>query len=527
MAGASIRLLPTPDAALAFLRERGVSRLAADSRALQAGQGYLAWPGYARDPRAHVVAALAAGAGAVLVDAHGLDAWAAAGWDATRVAALPGLKAAAGPLADALLGQPSAALDVVAITGTNGKTSSAWWTAQLLSALGRPCGLIGTLGAGQPFDAAGALRTSVEPTGFTTPDPVRLQAALRGFADDGCRACAIEASSIGLDERRLDGLRIAVAAFTNFTRDHLDYHGSMDAYWAAKRRLFDWPGLRAAVVHVGDEQGHALAAELAAGPAATALDLWTVAVADSSQADAGQARLSARALQQGGDGLRFTLAERTPAGWVSVPVQTGLVGRFNVANLLGVVASARALGLPLEAAAEVCARLAPVPGRMQPVRLASGQAGQPLPLAIVDYAHTPDALEQALRALRPLAQARGGRLWCVFGCGGNRDATKRPLMGAIAHQQADRVVLTSDNPRDEAPCFILSQILAGIAGGRDEVDVIDDRAQAIAHALAQAAPADVVLIAGKGHETTQETAGVKQPFSDLDQALAALQRRAA
>lgn len=514
----TMRILGSRDEALAFLRERGVTALAADSRALTAGQGYVAWPGYASDARVHVAGALAAGAAAVLVDADGLAAWQGAGWDGQRVAALPGLKAAAGPLADALLGQPSAAMDVVAVTGTNGKTSSAWWTAQLLSALGRPCGLIGTLGAGQPFDADGRLRAAVEPTGFTTPDPVRLHSALRGFADAGCTACAIEASSIGLDEHRLDGLRIAVASFTNFTRDHLDYHGSMDAYWAAKRRLFDWPGLRAAVVHVGDERGHALAAELGS----SALDLWTVAVEGG---DDGEARLSARALQHGGEGLAFVLAERTASGMDEIPVQTALVGRYNVANLLGVIASARALGLPLADAAAVCARLEPVPGRMQPVRLAGND--QPLPLAIVDYAHTPDALDQALRALRPLAAARGGRLWCVFGCGGNRDATKRPLMGAIAHEQADRVVLTSDNPRDEEPCFILSQILAGICGGRDEVDVIDDRAAALAHALAQAAPEDVVLIAGKGHETTQEAAGVKQPFSDVEHAQAALRRRAA
>lgn len=518
----SLRILGGRDQALAFLRERGVTVLAADSRALTAGQGYVAWPGYASDPRAHVAGALAAGAAAVLVDAEGLHAWQGAGWDAERVAALPGLKAAAGPLADALLGQPSAAMDVVAVTGTNGKTSSAWWTAQLLSALGRPCGLIGTLGAGQPFDAQGHLRTAVAPTGFTTPDPVRLHAALRSFADAGCTACAIEASSIGLDEHRLDGLRIAVASFTNFTRDHLDYHGSMEAYWAAKRRLFDWPGLRAAVVNIGDERGHALAAELGA----SALDLWTVAVAEGGTGSAQlEARLSAVALRQGGDGLAFVLAERTASGVDELPVQTALVGHYNVANLLGVIASARALGLPLADAAAVCARLEPVPGRMQPVRLAADD--RPLPLAIVDYAHTPDALDQALRALRPLATARGGRLWCIFGCGGNRDATKRPLMGAIAHEQADRVVLTSDNPRDEEPCFILSQILAGICGGRDEVDVIDDRAEAIAHALQQAAPEDVVLIAGKGHETTQEAAGIKQPFSDAEHAQAALRRRAA
>jgi UDP-N-acetylmuramoyl-L-alanyl-D-glutamate--2,6-diaminopimelate ligase len=314
----------------------------------------------------------------------------------------------------------------------------------------------------------------------------------------------MEASSIGLVDHRLTGTRIAVAQFTNFTRDHLDYHGDMPTYWAAKRTLFGWPGLRAAVINIDDEQGAALAGDLAAN--VDPLALWTYSLRDA-------ARLSARNLRYEGDHQAFELVEET----TSLPVRCHLIGRYNVSNLLAVIGALRALGFDLARAATVIPALSPVPGRMQQV---SG-AGR-VPIVVVDYAHTPDALEQALHALRPLADARGGKLWCVFGCGGNRDATKRPLMGAIAHRCADHVVLTSDNPRNEPPGVILSQIMAGIPGTGD-VDVIEDRRIAIHEAVERAGTNDVVLLAGKGHEETQEVAGVKRPFSDVavaEQALA-------
>ncbi|CAD5370533.1 UDP-N-acetylmuramoyl-L-alanyl-D-glutamate:meso-diaminopimelate ligase [Rubrivivax sp. A210] len=487
--------------AVLWLRGRVKGRLCMDSRAVQPGDGFIAWPGHAVDGRAFVAAALAAGAAACLVEAEGAAAFALG--DDERVAILPGLKAASGAIASAWFGEPGRALDVVAITGTNGKTSSAWWVAQALSALGRRGGVIGTLGVGEPpragaDDGAGA----IQPTGLTTPDPLTLHATLRRFADEGYAACAIEASSIGLVEHRLDALAIDVAVFTNFTRDHLDFHGSMEAYWAAKRMLFGWPGLRAAVVNVDDAQGERLAQELAGG----ALDLWSVS-------RHGPARLQARALGYDGGGLAFEVSE----GGATVALRSALIGDYNASNLLGVLGALRALGLPLAAAAGAMAALSPVPGRLQRV------AGREVEV-VVDYAHTPDALEKALQALRPLASARGGRLWCVFGCGGNRDATKRPLMGAIAKRDADRVVLTSDNPRQEAPGLILAQILAGVTG-HDEVAVIEDRRAAIRSAVVGAAPGDVVLLAGKGHEDYQEVAGVKRPFSDAQEAAAALRER--
>jgi len=497
----ALTVLHSTVATVQWLRAGGARVLATDSRRVRAGDAFLAWRGARDDGRRHVADALAAGAACCLVDGDGADAFA---FDERRVACVAQLKASAGTIADAWYGHPSRRLDVVAVTGTNGKTSVAWWTAQALTSLGRRCGVIGTLGVGEPPRAgeAGALQA----TGLTTPDAVMLQATLADFVARGLAACTMEASSIGLVDHRLTGTRIAVAQFTNFTRDHLDYHGDMPAYWAAKRTLFGWPGLRAAVINVDDEQGAALADDLAA--AGSPPELWTYSLREG-------ARLAALNLRYEGDGLAFDLIE----GGTTLPVRCHLIGRYNASNLLAVIGALRALGSDLAQAAQVIPALSPVPGRMQQVHAAAG-----VPIVVVDYAHTPDALEQALHALRPLAQARGGRLWCVFGCGGNRDATKRPLMGAIAHQSADHVVLTSDNPRDEPPALILSQILAGIADASG-VDVIEDRRAAIHEAVERAGARDVVLLAGKGHEETQEVAGVKRPFSDVAVATQALALR--
>lgn len=481
--------LKSPEAAARWLSSWVTGTLRTDSRLVQPGDAFIAWPGYANDGRRFVQQALDAGASTCLVELDGVEAF---GFEDARVATLPDLKAVTGDIAHAYFEHPSQRLKLVATTGTNGKTSTAWWTAQALTRLGQRCGVMGTLGVGEP----GAVRA----TGLTTPDPVTLHAAFRGFVDQGFAACALEASSIGIVEHRLDAAEIDVALFSNFTRDHLDYHGTMAAYWEAKRRLFAWPGLKAAVINVDDEQGARLAAE------PLALDVWTYAVN-------GAARLVARDVRYVDGGLAFTLHE----GDAAVEVRSTLIGEYNVHNLLAVLGGLRALGVALADAAAVVPALTPVPGRMQRV------PGEDVEV-VVDYAHTPDALEKVLQALRPLAAARGGRLWCVFGCGGNRDATKRPLMGAIAARLADRVVATSDNPRDEAPCFILSQILAGVTG-HDEVDVIEDRHEAIAYAVANAAPGDVVLLAGKGHEDYQEIKGVRRPFSDETEARAALARR--
>jgi UDP-N-acetylmuramoyl-L-alanyl-D-glutamate--2,6-diaminopimelate ligase len=496
-----VTALRSADAAARWLRSWVTGTVTTDSRRVRAGDGFIAWPGAASDGRRFVAGALKAGATTCLVEREGLEAF---DFDDARIASLPGLKGATGPIADAFFEQPSRSLEVVATTGTNGKTSTAWWTAQALTLLGRRCAVVGTLGIGVPPLPGRAAQ--IEFTGLTTPDPVMLHAALRLFADGGFTACAIEASSIGIAEQRLAALRIAVALFTNFTRDHIDYHGTMDAYWAAKRRLFSGPGLRAAVLNIDDERGAALARELHGGT----LDVWTY----STQADA---RLRALRLGYIDGGLAFALHE----GDQTVPVRSTLIGDYNASNLLAVIGGLRALGVPLADAAAVVPQLTPVPGRMQRVG-----AGSAAPEVVVDYAHTPDALEKVLRALRTLATARSGRLVCVFGCGGNRDASKRPLMGAIAARDADAVVVTSDNPRAEPPAAILAEIAAGIAQ-REGVELIEDRRAAIAQAVAQAGANDVLLIAGKGHEDYQEIAGIRQPFSDVAEASAALARRLA
>ena len=490
--------LQSPEQAAQWLRAQGSGALVADSRRVSAGDGFIAWPGAVNDARAFVAGAFGQGAQACLIEREGAEEFQFP--DNPHLACYRGLKQATGPIADAYYEHPSRQLDVLAVTGTNGKTSSAWWLAQSLGRLprARPCGLIGTLGVGTPGH--------MTLTGLTTPDPVLLQQTLRRFADQGFVACAIEASSIGLAERRLTGTQIRVAVFTNFTQDHLDYHGSMAAYWQAKRELFDWSDLAAAVVNVDDERGAELAAELRNRPE---LDLWTVSMREP-------ARLSARALDPGQSGLSFEVAE----GAASHRLQTGLIGQYNVSNLLGVLATLRALDIPLEEAVSACAALEPVPGRMECI----GQNGQPL--VAVDYAHTPDALDQALRALRPLAERRGGQLWCVFGCGGERDASKRPLMAAVAEKTADRVLVTSDNPRGEKPEHIISQILRGFTQPQAAA-VQADRAAAIAQAVAQADARDVLLIAGKGHEDYQEAAGVRTPFDDRVHARAQLALRAA
>ena len=495
--------LASTESALAWLAQRDVRALTTDSRRVGAGDAFIAWPGYGVDGRQFVPQALAAGARACIVEADGAEAFGFANDGDAHVAALSQLKARTGELASGFMGEPSAKLDVVAVTGTNGKTSTTWWVAQALSALGRRCGVIGTLGVGEPPSAAQA--SAITFTGMTTPDPVTVQAGFKRFVDAGLSACAIEATSIGIEEHRLNGAQIDVALFTNFTLDHLDYHGSMDAYWQAKTKLFAWPGLRAAVVNIDDAQGAALVPSLSA-----ALDVWTY----STTRDA---RLRATDIRYDDGGLRFTLNE----GGAQVDVRTRLIGDYNVANLLATLGGLRALGVSLVDAARICTGLTPVPGRMDRVPSATTA-----PQVVVDYAHTPDALEKALLALQPFAAQRGGALWCVFGCGGNRDQGKRPLMGALAQRLAQQVVITSDNPRNEAPGFILLQIVAGLAGSQERVKVIEDRRAAIAHALRHADARDVILIAGKGHEDYQEIHGVKHHFSDLEEAAAALAQRA-
>jgi len=487
-------LLRSPEQALDWLRQRGAKGLHADSRRLSAGEAFLAWPGAARDGRLFVPAALQAGACACLIEDEGSQSVGLDLEDA-RIARYRGLKALASEFAAAFFAYPSSKLQVLAVTGTNGKTSTAWWLAQALSAAGRPCALVGTLGLGAP----GQLQAQ----GLTTPDPVLLQQHLRQWVNQGRQACALEASSIGLAELRLEGLHIHTALLTNFTQDHLDYHGTMQAYWQAKARLFDWPGLRAAVLNIDDPKGGELAGQLAGRPG---LDVWTVSLQ-------GPARLRAQGWRAADGGTEFEVCEAEQVRSVFVPA----LGQYNISNMLGVIAGLRSVGLSLDQAVQACVGLSPVPGRMESI----GGTGEPM--VVVDYAHTPDALEQVLRALGPVAKGRGGSLWVVIGCGGDRDRLKRPLMAEVASRHAHHRIFTSDNPRHEAPAAILQDMIAGLGAGHAVLE--EDRQRAIELAVTQAKAADVVLVAGKGHEDYQEVAGQRRPFSDREVAHHALALR--
>jgi UDP-N-acetylmuramoyl-L-alanyl-D-glutamate--2,6-diaminopimelate ligase len=472
--------------------------LRADSRHIAPGDIFFALPGERTDGRRFINAAIELGAAAVLCETG-----AAPATDGTvPVIEVPALRRHAGALADALLGQPSAHLHVIGITGTNGKTSVSQWIAQALRALGRECGVIGTLGSGLP----GHLTESAN----TTPDVVAVHQALADLRRAGATACAMEVSSIGLHQRRIDGVRLHTAVFTNLTRDHLDYHKDMQHYAEAKAALFAHPGLQAAVINTDDSFGRTLAQQCAPRLAVTSC-------AFDHAAPAGTTGLRSRHTDLS-HGVSFDLVRESDQA--SVPVGTALIGRFNVQNLMAVAGSLLHAGVPLEDAARALAGLTPPPGRMQ------GIGGQHAPLLIIDYAHTPDALEQALLALQPVAAARGGRLVCLFGCGGERDTGKRPLMGAVACERAHQVWLTSDNPRGEDPDTILDDIMRGAAEGR-RVHRVTDRAEAIRQAVGEACTADVILLAGKGHEHYQEREGRRTPWSDVEQAQAALAARGA
>jgi UDP-N-acetylmuramoyl-L-alanyl-D-glutamate--2,6-diaminopimelate ligase len=486
-------------------------QLASDSRRIKPGDVFFAYPGDAGDGRNYIEQAIGQGAGAVVYDPEGFS------WKPQwQVANLPvaNLKRAAGPIAHAAYGNPDAGMFTVGITGTNGKTSTAVWLGHALSRAGDTAAVIGTLGVGLFHGAAhGRAEPEFTATGYTTPDQVLLARTLDECRAAGARALAIEVSSIGLEQGRVAGMHFDVAVFTNLTRDHLDFHGSMEAYAAAKEKLFAWPGLKAAVINLDDPAGARMAARV---QGARVIGYTLKAESDVAGQEAqlrGIAILRASQVRSRSAGTEFHL--ESPYG--SAQVKTRLVGAFNVSNALGVLGALLAKGMPLRAAIDAIEALAPAPGRMQLV------GGNDAPMVVIDYAHTPDALEKTLEALRPVATDRGGQLWCVFGCGGDRDPGKRPQMGRIA-QAADHVLVTSDNPRSEDPHAIIAQIVAGMDPSRP-AQAIEDRAAAILSAVKHAAKNDVILVAGKGHEPYQEIKGKKLPFSDADHAQLALTAR--
>ncbi|WP_300620515.1 UDP-N-acetylmuramoyl-L-alanyl-D-glutamate--2,6-diaminopimelate ligase [Dokdonella sp.] len=474
-----------------------VHGLALDSRRVRPGDAFVALGGTQMHGLAFVPAAIERGAVAVLAEAPGqrqdAESVVPAGAAAVPTVWVANLRSELGAIASRCFGEPSRALDVIGVTGTNGKTSTVQMLAQALHRLGRSSATIGTLGAG----LHGAIREGER----TTPDAIAVHGLLAQFRDEGATHVAMEVSSHALVQGRVNAVAFDIAVFTNLTRDHLDYHGTMEAYGAAKQRLFAWPDLSAAVLNVDDAFGRALATTVGAG-----VRLLRYGI-DRDDAD-----VVARGVETRAEGLAFRLV--TP--WGEGEVATRLLGRFNVSNLLAVAACLGQLGFAFDEIRSALAALDPVAGRMN--RLGGSDAQ---PLVVIDYAHTPDALEQALASLRAHC---AGRLICVFGCGGERDAGKRPQMGAIAEALADRIVITDDNPRGEDGDAIVAQIAAGLAHPQDAT-VERDRAGAISLAIATAKPGDIVLIAGKGHEPYQEVAGRKQPFDDLAVARRVLEMR--
>lgn len=474
---------PTIDALIAG------RRLVSDSRQLQAGDVFVACSGEAGDGRKHIAAAIQRGAAAVLWQADAAEqgfVWSPA-WQVPNLA-IAQLDLQAGLIAAHALGEPSRDLWTVGVTGTNGKTSISHWLAQAFALLGHKPALIGTLGYGFLPDLA--------PASHTTPEAVRLQNLLASLREQGASHVLMEVSSHGLMQGRAHGVAFDVAVLTNLTHDHLDYHGTMEAYAAAKARLFAWDGLKAAVINADDAFGAELLSRL---PTETVL---------SYGFNAGSLR--GLDLSVDANGLQF----RVTSPWGQCEIRSPLLGRFNASNLLAVLGVLLKSGVSMEAASQVLGRIEPAKGRMQCL------GGGPVPKIVVDYAHTPDALEKALTALRETMPV-GKRLYCVIGCGGDRDRGKRPLMASVACRYADTVIITNDNPRSENPRRIINDMLKGIAGAaaratnRGDYSVESNRTKAIEVAIECAGPDDVVLIAGKGHEEFQEIGSTKHPFSDM------------
>ncbi|HSS47247.1 MAG TPA: UDP-N-acetylmuramoyl-L-alanyl-D-glutamate--2,6-diaminopimelate ligase [Burkholderiales bacterium] len=470
-------------------------RLATDSRQIKPGDTFIAYPGEKLDGRNYIPRAIAAGAGAVLWEKRDFK-WNPQ-WKAANLG-VNGLREKASVIANRIYGRPSHKLWVIGVTGTNGKTSCSHWIAQCLTRLGKKTAVVGTLGNGFPG--------RLEPTVNTTPDAVLLQELLAGFLQRGAQCVVIEVSSHSLTQGRVNGVAFDVAVFTNLSRDHLDYHGSMQAYAAAKAKLFHWPGLRCAIVNLDDRFGRELARQL---------EKRRVKVLGYGF---GKGDIAGHRLDLARRGLSLEIRTR----WGGARLQSRMLGKFNAANLLAVLGVLLVSGVKLEPAVRALQEIKPPSGRLQIVK--------DQPLVVVDYAHTPDALKKVLQSLRSIAQESSGKLVCVFGCGGDRDRGKRPQMGRVAVSLADQVVVTSDNPRSEDPLAIIADIARGWLPGFKEPErapvVEPDRAKAIRLAISGAAENDVVLIAGKGHEDYQEIGGEKMPFSDVRTAQTVLQESA-
>ena len=479
--------------------DRAVTGLCLDSRRLKRGDVFIALSGLTHDAASFIEAAVQAGAQAVLWETGAQLPAVTQGWrvaangEKIPLIAVAGLSEKLGLIADRFYGEPSAHLSITGITGTNGKTSVSQYLGQCL---GENCAVMGTLGTGRLGD--------LSHTGFTTPDALHCHQWLADMREQGVAEISMEVSSHALEQGRVNSIRFDCAVFTNLSRDHLDYHGDMQSYARAKAGLFSMPGLKSAVINVDDEYGRELAANLS-----KEINLIRYGLDEHYKPDVVGSHLKL-------DAQGLSMQVQTP--WGSAELALPLLGRFNAGNALAVLAVLGQKGLPFKQILARLEKLQPVAGRMQCL------GGGEQPLVVVDYAHTPDALEQALNAVREHARAR---CWCVFGCGGDRDQGKRALMGEVAARLADNIILTNDNPRSENPQKILADIAGGIEPGVNKNVLQEaDRAAAIAMAITQAQAGDVVLIAGKGHEDYQITGAEKLPFSDVLEAEKQLQIKA-
>ena len=476
------------------LTELPVAGLSLDSRLVKSGEIFVALPGGVKDGRDYIEQALASGAAAVLAEAEGLD-------DLNpRVVAISLLSQKLSGIAGRFYGDPSDQLSLTGITGTNGKTTCSQLLAQVFSLVGGPSGAIGTLGYGVVTKG----HSSMTDTGMTTPDAITVQAILAEYVADGVDRVAMEVSSHSLDQSRVAGVSFDTAIFTNLSRDHLDYHGDLVSYAGAKMQLFAMPGLVNAVVNVDDPVGSEIALQLASSVNVCGYSLLNP-----------NASIYAEDIVLSASGIRAQI--RTP--WGKGELNTSLLGKFNLQNVLAVIGAACLQGVSFDEALKVVPRLQPVSGRMELITVDTG------PQVVVDYAHTPDALEQVLATLREHCT---GQLWCVFGCGGDRDRGKRPQMGSIASRYADHVVVTNDNPRSESAKSITADIREGMVKGTPRgatAITCLDRAEAIRTAVDNAGDNDIVLIAGKGHEEYQLLGTERLPFSDQVQARLALRQR--
>ena len=472
-----------------------VRDISSDSRMLKPGDLFLACGGASSHGLDYVADAVTAGVAAIAWDSSTAEAPAAE--VGVPMIAVPDLAQHLGEIANRFYDRPSEHVRVVGVTGTNGKTTVAWLIAQCCELLNESCGYIGTLGAGVDEIAGGE--------GMTTPGVIELQRNLAGFCDAGAGWAAIEVSSHALAQRRVDGVSFDTVLFTNLSRDHLDYHGSMQRYFETKARLFrDYPA-KNRIINLDSEFGAELASRCGQ-------DVVTVSTRFDRVAN-GRPYVFVRSVVASDDGSQV----RISSSWGDGEFQLPLPGDFNVANAVIVLAAMLRHGIPVAQACTTLEAVSAPPGRMERV-----PSGDGLPSVYIDYAHTPEAIDVALRALR---QHCTGRLWCVFGCGGDRDAGKRPQMGRVAERRADEVIVTNDNPRSELPAAIIDDILQGLAA-TDRVTVIEDRAAAIGWAIDNAQPEDVILVAGKGHEDYQLIGADRIDFSDFGAALANLDKRA-